>query len=35
LISVAFALFGITLFLNFGARLLIWFVERNTRGGRS
>ena len=35
LISVAFALFGITLFLNFGARLLIWYVERSTRGGRS
>jgi len=35
LIAVAFALFGITLFLNFGARLLIWYVERNTRGGRS
>lgn len=34
LITVALALFGITLLLNLGARLLIWYVERGMRGGR-
>jgi len=33
LITVALALFGITLLLNLGARLLIWYVERGMRGG--
>ena len=35
LITVALALFGITLVLNLGARLLIWFVDRRIAGGRS
>lgn len=35
LITVALALFGITLFLNLGARLLIWYVDRGMAGGRS
>lgn len=34
LITVALALFGITLFLNLSARLLIWYVERGNRGAR-
>ena len=34
LISVALALFAITLVLNLGARLLIWYVDRSTNGGR-
>ena len=35
LITVAFALFGITLVLNLGARLMIWYVDRGMAGGRS
>ena len=35
LITVALALFGITLILNLAARLLIWYVDRNIAGGRS
>ncbi|NBU64646.1 MAG: phosphate ABC transporter permease subunit PstC [Chloroflexia bacterium] len=35
LITVAFALFGITLALNLGARLMIWYVDRGMAGGRS
>jgi phosphate transport system permease protein len=34
LISVALALFAITLVLNLGARLLIWYVDRSANGGR-
>ncbi|MBM4413950.1 MAG: phosphate ABC transporter permease subunit PstC, partial [Chloroflexi bacterium] len=34
LITVALALFGITLLLNLSARLLIWYVERGNRGAR-
>jgi phosphate transport system permease protein len=34
LITVALALFGITLILNFGARLLVWQTSRGPAGGR-
>lgn len=34
LITVALALFGITLLLNLSARLLIWYVERGNRGAK-
>lgn len=34
LISVALALFSITLCLNLGARVLIWYVDRSSNGGR-
>lgn len=35
LITVALALFAITLVLNLGARLLIWYVDRGMAGGRA
>ncbi|NTW97250.1 MAG: phosphate ABC transporter permease subunit PstC, partial [Oscillochloris sp.] len=34
LITVALALFGITLILNLAARLLVWQTSRGPAGGR-